>query len=167
MRRPEIVEDFDREVYGRAPKNAPQVKWEVVSTTPETNGRFAVVTKKLVGHTSDPAYPAMTADMLPVDAHELIALCAPRPVFISCGSPKMEGEWLDDRGQFQAAVAAGPVYRLLGKKDLGTSEIPPMETGLVNGELAFRQHSGGHTAGPNWPIYLTFASRYFGDMAAK
>jgi hypothetical protein len=103
----------------------------------------------------------LTADDLPVDANELIALCAPRPVFISCGSPKVEGNWVDDRGQFEAEVAAGPVYRLLGKKDLGTSQFPPMETALIEGDLAFRQHSGGHTTGPNWPTFLAFASRYW------
>ncbi len=103
----------------------------------------------------------LTWNDLPVDAHELIALCAPRPVFISCGSPKVEGNWLDDRGQFMAEVAAGPVYKLLGKKDLGTDVFPPMGTALINGDLAFRQHSGGHTAGPNWPTFLTFAARYF------
>jgi hypothetical protein len=62
---------------------------------------------------------------------------------------------------FMAAAAAGPVYRLLGKKDLGTSEFPPIETSLVGGELAYRQHSGGHTSGPNWPTFLDFAARYF------
>ena len=43
---------------------------------------------------------------------------------------------------FMAAAAAGPVWRLLGKKDLGTSEFPPMETALVDGDIAYRQHSG-------------------------
>lgn len=102
----------------------------------------------------------LTPDDLPVDAHELIALCAPRPVFISVGSPKVEGGWVDGVGMFKAAAAAGPVYRLLGKKDLGTNEFPPMETALIDGDIAFRQHSGGHTTGPNWPTFLTFASRY-------
>ena len=59
-----------------------------------------------------------------------------------------------------AAVAAGPVYRLLGKKDLGTAEFPALETGLIDGELAFRQHGGGHTTGLNWPTFLAFADRY-------
>ena len=105
----------------------------------------------------------LNAGDLPVDAHELIALCAPRPTFISYGAssgPGAEGGWVDQKGSFMAAVAAGPVYRLLGKKDLGTSEFPPVETGLIDGELAFRQHSGGHTTGPNWPTFLTFADRY-------
>lgn len=105
----------------------------------------------------------LTWDALPVDAHELIALCAPRPTFISYGAsegPGAEGQWVDQKGSFMAAAAAGPVFRLLGKKDLGTTEFPPVETGLVDGELAFRQHRGGHTTGPNWPTFLTFADRY-------
>ncbi len=108
------------------------------------------------------AGPLTPAD-LPVDAHELIALCALRPTFISYGAsegPGAEGQWVDQRGSFMAAVAAGPVFKLLGKKDLGTSEFPPVETGLIEGDLAFRQHRGGHTTGPNWPTFLEFASRY-------
>ena len=67
---------------------------------------------------------------------------------------------MDQRGSFMAAVAAGPVFRLLGKKDLGTSEFPEVETAIIDGELAFRQHKGGHTTGPNWPTFLAFADRY-------
>ena len=105
----------------------------------------------------------LTPDDLPVDAHELIALCAPRPTFISYGAssgPGAEGQWVDQRGSFQAAVAAGPVFALLGKKDLGTSEFPEVEAGLTEGDLAWRQHKGGHTTGPNWPTFLAFAGRY-------
>ena len=96
---------------------------------------------------------------LPVDSHELIALVAPRPVFIGGGAVKGDG-WVDARGMFMAAAAAGPVYRLLGKKDLGTTEFPPIETPLIDGDVAFRQHTAGHTPGPNWPTFITFASRY-------
>jgi peptidoglycan/xylan/chitin deacetylase (PgdA/CDA1 family) len=102
----------------------------------------------------------LTVNDLPVDAHELIALCAPRPVFISSGSQQVEGGWVDAKGMFLGAVGAGPVYKLLGKKDLGTTRFPPMETALIDGDIAFRQHNGGHTTGPNWPTFLTFASRY-------
>jgi peptidoglycan/xylan/chitin deacetylase (PgdA/CDA1 family) len=102
----------------------------------------------------------LTANDLPVDAHELVALCAPRPVFISSGSPKVEGNWVDAKGMFLGGAYAGSVYRLLGKKDYGTMEFPPMETALIDGELAFRQHSGGHTTGPNWPTFIKWASRY-------
>ena len=349
QRRSEIVEDFDREVYGRVPTFTPRVKWEVISTTNETNGDFAVITKKLVGHVDNSSYAPIKVDIpltlttpanatkpvpvimefsfvfppgfrppaappgantngptwqqqvlakgwgyaviipttvqadngagltqgiiglvnkgqprklddwgalrawawgasraldyletdkvvnakqvgleghsrygkatlvamaydprfaiafvsssgeggaklhrrnwgelvenvagsgeyhwmagnfikyagpltwndMPVDSHELIALCAPRPVFISAGA---NGDgWVDAKGMFLAAAGAGPVYKLLGKKDMGTIEFPPLETALINGDVAFRQHSGGHTPGPNWPTFLTFASRY-------
>ena len=96
---------------------------------------------------------------LPVDSHELIALCAPRPVFISNGD--VGDNWTDVRGMFMAASAAGPVYKLLGKKDLGTTQFPPRETGLMDGEISFRQHSGGHTPAPNWPTFITYATKYF------
>jgi len=346
QRRSEIIEDFDREIYGRVPKVTPKVKWEVTSTTREVNGEVPVITKKLLGHVDDSTYPMITVDIqltlttpanaagpvpvmmefgfvfpssvrptrppvpigptwqqqvlakgwgyasvipntiqadngagltsgiiglcnkgqprklddwgtlrawawgasraldyfetdasvdarqvgleghsrygkatlvtmaydqrfaiayvsssgeggaklhrrnfgelveniagtgeyhwmagnflkyagplnwndMPVDAHELVALCAPRPVFIS-GGAKGDG-WVDAKGMFLAAVGAGPVYKLLGKKDLGTTEFPAVETPLIDGDVAFRQHSGGHTPGPNWPTFLTFASRY-------
>jgi hypothetical protein len=96
---------------------------------------------------------------LPVDSHELVAMCAPRPVFLSAGATEGDG-WVDAKGTFLAAAGAGPVYKLLGKKDMGTTEFPPIETALIDGDVAFRQHSGGHTDAPNWPTFLTFASRY-------
>ncbi len=105
----------------------------------------------------------LTPNDLPIDAHELIALAAPRPVFISCGSPQVEGGWVDDKGQFMAEVAAGPIYELLGKKGLGVTEMPPIGTALITGDLAFRQHEAGHTDGPNWPSFLEFATRYMGE----
>ena len=352
QRRPEIVEDFDREVYGRVPKSAPKVNWEVVSTTKEMNGEVPVITKKLTGHVDNSAYPLVTVNIdltlttpadasgpvpvmmefglspevlamltkrypemmkpgsgptwqqqvlargwgyaiyiptsvqadngegltqgviglvnqgqprkldewgalrawawgasraldyfetdksldakqvgveghsrygkaalvamaadprfaigyisssgeggaklfrrnfgeqignvagtgeyhwmagnflkyagpltendLPVDAHELIALCAPRPVFVGAGATNGDG-WVDAKGMFLAGVGAGPVYKLLGKKDLGSGEFPAIETALIDGEIGFRQHSAGHTPAPNWPTFLTFAGRY-------
>jgi hypothetical protein len=350
QRRPEIVEVFDREIYGRVPKNTPKVNWQIVNTTHETNGTYPVITKHLIGHVDNSAYPLITVNIdltlttpatakgpvpvilefsfegyprlkpapppttaelawkqqllakgwgyailrpttiqaddgagltqgiiglvnkgqprkpdnwgtirawawggsrvldyletdksvdakqigveghsrfgktalvamaydprfviayvsssgaggaqlsrrhfgeqlenvagpreyhwmagnflkyagplypsdLPVDSHELIALCAPRPVFIGGGAIKGDG-WADAQGMFMAAVAAGPVYKLLGKNDLGTTTFPPIETPLITGDIAFRQHSGGHTAAPNWPTFLIFASRYIKD----
>jgi hypothetical protein len=345
QRRAEIVEDFDREIYGRQPANLPKVTWEVVSTTNETYEGIPVVTKKLVGHVDNSSYPQITVDIqltlstpanakgavpvimefgfirpswfpiqnpppagptwqqqvvekgwgyasiipvsiqadngagltqgiiglmnkgqsrkpddwgalrawgwgasraldyfetdkavdakrvgleghsrygkatgvamaydsrfaiayisscgeggskinrrtygelienvagsgeyhwmagnfikyagplnggdLPVDGHSLLALCAPRPVFLSSGDKG--DQWVDAKGIFLAGVHAGPVYKLLGKKDLGTTEFPPLETTLLDGDISFRQHSGGHTPGPNWPTFLTFAGRY-------
>jgi len=343
QRRPEIVEDFDREIYGRVPQNTPKVNWEVASTTEEKDGDVPVITKQLAGHVDNSSYPAISVDIqvtlttpadaagpvpvimefgfggrfggarrdggptwqqqvlakgwgyaiivpnsiqadngagltqgiiglcnkgkprkvddwgalrawawgasraldyfetdksvnarqvgleghsrygkativamaydqrfaiayvsssgaggaslfrrdwgeivenvagsgeyhwmagnflkyagpltwddLPIDAHELVALCAPRPVFISGGSNNGDA-WVDARGMFMAAAGAGPVYKLLGKKDMGTTEFPAIETPLIDGDVAFRQHSGGHTSGPNWPTFLTFAQRY-------
>lgn len=107
---------------------------------------------------------------LPVDAHQLIALCAPRPTFISYGAitgPGAEGYWVDQRGSFMAAVAAGPAWKLLGKKDLGATEFPEVGKALVDGELAWRMHSGGHTTGPNIETYVNWASRYLKAPAAK
>ena len=108
----------------------------------------------------------LTWNDLPVDSHELVALCAPRPVFISVGSLERGDGWVDAKGMFLAAAGARPVYRLLGKKDMGTTEFPPIETPLIDGDVAFRQHSGGHTPAPNWRTFLTFAARYLKGPAA-
>jgi hypothetical protein len=102
-----------------------------------------------------------TTDDLPVDTNELIALCAPRPVFISAGAATPAGDgWVDPKGEFLAAAAADPVYRLLGAKGLGTTEFPPILTGLTNGALAYREHDQGHTPAPNWPHFLEWATKF-------
>lgn len=103
----------------------------------------------------------LTPDDLPVDAHELVALCAPRPVFISSGSPQVEGQWVDAKGMFLGGVHAGPAYQLLGKKGLGTAKFPVLGTALVDGDIAFRQHAGGHSTGPNWSTWIAWAWRYW------
>jgi hypothetical protein len=107
-----------------------------------------------------------TAADLPVDQHQLIALCAPRLCLISYGVPeKGDPNWVDARGSFMAAVLAGPAYRLIGKKDLGTpgdyltDKMPPVNK-LIGGELAWRQHDGGHTNVPNFPAFYEWAGRY-------
>ena len=112
-------------------------------------------------------FGSRNAGDLPVDAHELIALCAPRPTFISYGVPeKGDAKWLDQQGSYMAAVAAGPVFRLVGAKDLGTSDdyrsekMPPVNVGLLDGQLAWRQHDGGHTDGPNWKYFIAWADRF-------
>jgi len=103
----------------------------------------------------------LTKNDLPVDAHQLVALCAPRPVFISSGAANVEGQWVDGKGMFLGGMHAGPVYKLLGKNDMGAKQFPAQETTLTDGEIAFRQHEGGHTTGPNWPYFIRYASRYF------
>ncbi len=108
----------------------------------------------------------LTWNDMPVDSHELVALCAPRPVFISAGATNGDG-WVDAKGMFLAAAGAGPVYQLLGKMDLGTAEFPAIDTALIDGDVAFRQHTGGHTSGPTWPTFLKFADRYIRAPAQK
>ena len=113
-----------------------------------------------------------TAADLPVDSHELIALCAPRPCFISYGIPNLrtgigigDPAWVDAHGSFMAGVLAGPVYRLLGKRDFGVpgdylSAPMPAVGQLIGGELAWRQHEGGHDATPNWPTFFDWIGQY-------
>jgi hypothetical protein len=117
----------------------------------------------------DATFGRTDASRLPVDSHELIALCAPRLVFISYGVPeKGDAKWLDHQGSFMAAVAAGPVFRLLGARDLGVGDdyraakMPPVNVGLLDGELAWRQHDGGHTDAPNVKYFLQWADRMMG-----
>ncbi|NBW02179.1 MAG: acetylxylan esterase [Cytophagia bacterium] len=96
---------------------------------------------------------------LPVDAHELLALCAPRPVFVGAGST---GDlWVDPKGMFEACLEADPAYRLYGKVGIEPSEFPPIGTGILTGQIAWRQHEKGHTPGPNWPFFLDFATKHF------
>jgi hypothetical protein len=95
---------------------------------------------------------------MPVDAHLLIALNAPRPVFITGGTQDL---WADPVGEFLAEVAAGPVYRLLGKNDLGTKELPPLDSPLITGELGWNYHTGPHTiTAGDWKAFLDFADRH-------
>ncbi len=114
---------------------------------------------------AEASFSSMNAGDIPVDSHQLIALCASRPVFISYGIPeKGDALWLDQQGSFMATVAAGAAYRLLGAKDLGITtdyrvvKMPPVNTGLLEGVLAWRQHDGGHTDGPNWKYFIPWAS---------
>jgi hypothetical protein len=124
--------------------------------------------------TADADFGSKNAGDIPVDAHQLIALCAPRPVFISYGVPeKGDAGWLDHQGSFMAAIAAQPVFRLLGAKDLGrsddykTEKMPPVNVSLLDGQLAWRQHDGGHTDGPNWKYFIPWANRMLGDRKGR
>jgi lysophospholipase L1-like esterase len=119
--------------------------------------------------TAESVFGEMNAGDLPVDAHSLLALAAPRPVFVSYGIPeKGDSLWLDQQGSYMTTVAAGRVYRLVGATDLGTNEDyrsatkPPVNRGLLDGALAWRQHDGGHTDGPNWVHFIPWAERELG-----
>lgn len=119
--------------------------------------------------TEESSFGRMTGCDLPVDAHELIALCAPRPMFLSYGIPeKGDANWLDQRGSYKAIIAAGAAYKLLGAKDLGVSNnyikeyMPPVNSGLMDGQLAWRQHDGGHTDAPNFKYFIPWANKMLG-----
>jgi hypothetical protein len=116
--------------------------------------------------TAESAFGSRTANDLPVDSHELIALCAPRFTFISYGIPERgDAHWLDQQGSYMATVAAGPVFRLLGARDIGekenyrTAKMPPVNTGLLDGELAWRQHDGGHEDRSNMQYFIAWANK--------
>jgi hypothetical protein len=102
-------------------------------------------------------------DRLPVDQHELIALVAPRPVFITGGT---EDLWSDPAGEFKACVAAGPVYELLGKAGMGITQLPAPDAEIITGDIGFRLHAGGHTDLLDWPTFLKFADKYFAAPAS-
>jgi (4-O-methyl)-D-glucuronate---lignin esterase len=115
---------------------------------------------------ADASAGSKNASDIPVDSHQLIALCAPRPTFISYGIPeKGDANWLDQQGSYMATVAAGPVFRLLGARDIGvvedyrTAKMPPHDTGLLEGELAWRQHDGGHEDRSNMSFFIAWANR--------
>jgi hypothetical protein len=116
---------------------------------------------------SEGKFGNMNASKLPVDSHQLIALCAPRLTFISYGIPEQgDAKWLDHQGSYMAAVAAGPVFKLLGAKDLGVSndykseKMPGVNVDLLNGHLAWRQHDGGHTDAPNYKHFIPWADKF-------
>ncbi len=117
--------------------------------------------------TAESAFGSKNAGDIPVDAHQLIALCAPRPTFISYGIPERgDAKWLDQQGSYMATVAAGSVFRLLGAKDLGdtndyrVAQMPPVNTSLLEGELAWRQHDGGHEDRSNMKHFISWANKW-------
>ncbi len=116
--------------------------------------------------TAESSFGSKTAGDIPVDAHSLIALCAPRYTFISYGIPERgDANWLDQQGSYMATVAAGPVFRLLGVKDIGekqdyrVAKMPAVNTGLLDGELAWRQHDGGHQDRSNMKYFIAWANK--------
>jgi len=117
---------------------------------------------------AEASFGSMNASHLPVDSHQLIAMCAPRLTFISYGIPeKGDAKWLDQQGSYMATIAAGPVFKLLGAKDLGVSndymkeKMPSVNVDMLDGELAWRQHDGGHTDTPNISHFVTWAKNKF------
>jgi hypothetical protein len=123
--------------------------------------------------TAESTFGSKNAGDIPVDSHMLIALCAPRLTFISHGVPERgDARWLDHQGSYMAAVASQPVFRLLGAKDLGVSDdynkerMPAVNVSMLDGHLAWRQHDGGHTDGPNWRYFIPWADRLLGHTSS-
>ena len=99
-------------------------------------------------------------DQLPVDANMLVALMAPRPVFLQTGN---QDYWSDPRGEFLAAVAAEPVFKLFGKQGLGTDEMPPAGQPIMH-DIGYLMHAGGHGAQPgDYAEYLKFMQMHLGQ----
>lgn len=104
----------------------------------------------------------LTANDLPVDGDDLLALCAPRPIFVSVGSAEAGDGWADPEGTFMAVQDASAAWRLLGKQGAFAPDdkMPPVNTAVIGGDLGFRQHAFGHTQTSNWPTFLQFAQKY-------
>jgi hypothetical protein len=108
---------------------------------------------------------------LKVDAESLIALAAPRPVFIGCGSQNAGDSWVDPYGLYISAQLASPAYELLGKQGVvmedtetyndQTYPYPTTNKGYIQGDIGFRMHSQGHTPNPNYPTFGKFISKYW------
>jgi hypothetical protein len=118
---------------------------------------------------SEASFGSMNPGDLPVDSNELIALCAPRLTFISYGIPeKGDAKWLDHEGSFMATVDASRVFTLHGAKGLNvegdykTAKMPPVNDGLLDGQLAWRQDDGGHTDAPNMKWFIQWADKFIG-----
>ena len=102
---------------------------------------------------------------MPHEGHLLVSLSAPRPVFVSAADGDL---WSDPRGQFLSLVAAGPVWRLLGKPDLGTAEMPPLDTPVATGTLAYLENKGPHIISKlDWQTFLDFADRHLPGAKPK
>ena len=123
---------------------------------------------------SEATFGSMNPGDIPVDSNELIALCAPRLTFISYGIPaKGDAKWLDHEGSWMATVDASRVIKLLGAKGLNvegdykTAQMPPVNTSLLDGQLAWRQHDGGHTDAPNMKYFIEWADKFIGHSPSQ
>jgi hypothetical protein len=96
-------------------------------------------------------------DTAPMDAHMLVALIAPRPVLLQTGTTDF---WSDPKGEFLAAVAAEPVYKLLGKQGLGTDMWPEAKMPVFH-DIGYYMHDGGHGMVPgDWEVYVEFLTMH-------
>jgi hypothetical protein len=102
----------------------------------------------------DFSHYADNEDALPFDQHELIALMAPRPVYIASAQKDL---WADPKGEFLSGVYAGPVYKLYGLKGLETGEMPDVDKPLATNRIGYHIRTGGHdVTGYDWQCYIQF-----------
>jgi hypothetical protein len=124
-----------------------------------------------VDESSTDGYMPRKVLQMPVDAESLVALCAPRPIFIGSGDAAKGEAWADPYGLYRTAVTASPVYELLGKKGIVMDDaadcngkmipMPVIDKAYLSGDIGFRQHHGGHEAGPNYPAFKEFMLKYW------
>ena len=113
---------------------------------------------KWCGPLYEDKYLPRKVELLPVDAHSIISLCAPRPVFLNGGT---QSQWADPYGMFLAGKGASEVYELLGGKGLVMEDAKPVvDKAYIGGDIGFRVHEGGHTDIPDWPAFFEFAKKY-------
>ena len=94
-------------------------------------------------------------DDLPVDQHMMLALIAPRPVYVASG---IEDTWADARGEYASAYHASEVYRLLGKKGLTSEELPPLGAAIIESDVGYHIRAGGHSVEQyDWQRFMDFA----------
>jgi hypothetical protein len=99
---------------------------------------------------------AENEEALPIDQHELLALIAPRPVYVAGAA---QDQWADPRGEFLACRAATPVYQLLGRRGLAGAEMPELNVS-VGDDIGYHIRPGEHDLTPaDWWHYLAFADR--------
>lgn len=152
-RKLEILESFDREIYGRVPAETPSIKWEVINEKDTVNGEYPINTKELIGNVDNSAYPE-------IEVRIQMTLSVPRQV-TSPVPVIMEFGWNFPMSSKRQQPEAPTWQQQLLEKGWGYAILVPKEIALIDGEIAFRQHAGGHTVGPNWPVFIKYAEGYF------
>ena len=148
-------------------RNSPRTKYDIAYTKSRTGPKRNTAGNffNYMGPLNEGQYLARKVELLPVDAHSLLALCAPRPVFLNGGTGD---SWTDFYGTFLAAKGASPVYELIGGQGVVMNdEIPVVDVAYISGDIGYRFHTGGHTPAPDCPAFFEFASRYIKPPAKK